>query len=80
MWVRAAAAWHDWQGAKFVRFGDNMRYVAVTDGDKVSAETQFGFSVNTYAVGDLVAVVDAVTESEINTLLVEYEATYDLDS
>lgn len=80
VWVRAAAAWHDWQGAKFVRFGDNMRYVAVTDGDKVSAETQFGFSVNTYAVGDLVAVVDAVTESEINTLLVEYEATYDLAS
>ncbi|KKX49927.1 hypothetical protein L950_0212995 [Sphingobacterium sp. IITKGP-BTPF85] len=78
VWVRAAAAWHDWQGAKFVRFGDNMRYVAVTDGDKVSAETQFGFSVNTYAVGDLVAVVDAVTESEIDTLLQEYEATYDL--
>lgn len=80
VWVRAAAAWHDWQGAKFVRFGDNMRYVAVTDGDKVSAETQFGFSVNTYAVGDLVAVVDAVTESEIDTLLQEYEATYDLAS
>lgn len=80
VWVRAAAAWHDWQGAKFVRFGDNMRYVAVTDGDKVSAETQFGFSVNTYAVGDLVAVVDAVTESEIDTLLQEYEATYNLAS
>ncbi len=78
VWVRAAAAWHDWQGAKFVRFGDNMRYVAVTDGDKVSAEGQFGFSVNTYAVGDLVAIVDAVTESEINTLLADYEATYDL--
>ncbi|MBB2949948.1 MULTISPECIES: L-arabinose isomerase [Sphingobacterium] len=78
VWVRAAAAWHDWQGAKFVRFGDNMRYVAVTDGDKVSAEAEFGFSVNTYAVGDLVAVVDAVTESEINMLLADYEATYDL--
>lgn len=78
VWVRAAAAWHDWQGAKFVRFGDNMRYVAVTDGDKVSAEAEFGFSVNTYAVGDLVAIVDAVTESEINALLADYEATYDL--
>jgi L-arabinose isomerase len=41
--------WHDWQGAKFVRFGDNMRYVAVTDGDKVEAEYKFGYSVNTTA-------------------------------
>src|SRR5687768_6092833 len=40
-WARAAAGWHDWQGAKFVRFGDNMRYVAVTEGDKVEAEYQF---------------------------------------
>lgn len=78
VWARAAAAWHDWQGAKFVRFGDNMRYVAVTDGDKVSAETQFGFSVNTYAVGDLVELINAVNESEVKTLLTEYEATYDL--
>ena len=46
-WARVAAGWHDWQGAKFVRFGDNMRYVAVTDGDKVEAEYKFGFSVNT---------------------------------
>ena len=49
----AAAGWHDWQGAKFVRFGDNMRYVAVTDGDKVEAEIKFGYSVNTHGVGDL---------------------------
>src|SRR6478735_10857449 len=53
-WARAAAAWHDWQGAKFVRFGDNMREVAVTEGDKVSAQMQFGYSVNGYGVGDLV--------------------------
>ena len=53
-WMRAARAWHDWQGAKFVRFGDNMRQVAVTEGDKVAAEMQFGFAVNGYGVGDLV--------------------------
>ena len=45
-WTRAAAAWHDWQGAKFARFGDNMREVAVTEGDKVSAQFKFGYSVN----------------------------------
>ena len=53
-WTRAAAAWHDWQGAKFCRFGDNMREVAVTEGDKVAAQIQFGYSVNGYGVGDLV--------------------------
>lgn len=78
VWARAAAAWQDWQGAKFVRFGDNMRYVAVTDGDKVSAETQFGFSVNTYAVGDLVQVIDQVTPEQIDALIQEYEQTYEL--
>jgi L-arabinose isomerase len=79
-WSRAAAAWHDWQGAKFVRFGDNMRYVAVTDGDKVEAELQFGFSVNTYGIGDLVAVINGVSDAEVNTLIDEYEATYDMDA
>jgi len=52
MWSRAAAGWHDWQGARFVRFGDNMRQVAVTEGDKVEAEYKFGYSVNTHGVGD----------------------------
>lgn len=78
VWARAAAAWQDWQGAKFVRFGDNMRNVAVTDGDKVAAETQFGFSVNTYAVGDLVAVIGQVGAQEIDDLLGEYERSYDM--
>lgn len=75
-WTRAAAGWHDWQGAKFVRFGDNMRFVAVTDGDKVEAELKFGFSVNTYGVGDLVAVINAVSEEAITALTDEYEVTY----
>ena len=66
-WSRAAAAaWHDWQGAKFCRFGDNMREVAVTEGDKVSAQMQFGFSVNGYGVGDLVKRVNEVTDEEID--------------
>jgi L-arabinose isomerase len=78
VWARAAAGWHDWQGAKFARFGDNMRYVAVTDGDKVEAESQFGFAVNTYAIGDLVEVINASTEAEIEVLVAEYEATYEL--
>jgi len=75
-WTRAAAGWYDWQGAKFVRFGDNMRFVAVTDGDKVEAELKFGFSVNTYGVGDLVAVINAISEESVSELIEEYEATY----
>jgi L-arabinose isomerase len=77
-WARAAAGWHDWQGAKFVRFGDNMRQVAVTEGDKVEAELQFGYSVNTHGVGDLVGVVNNVPDSTINELLADYETQYTL--
>ncbi len=79
-WTRAAAGWYDWQGAKFVRFGDNMRFVAVTDGDKVEAELKFGFSVNTYGIGDLVAVINSISDADINTLTEEYEATYTMDA
>jgi len=75
-WARAATAWHDWQGARFARFGDNMREVSVTDGDKVSAETTFGFSVNGYGVGDLVARMNDVTDAEVDQLCAVYEATY----
>ncbi|TZF86473.1 L-arabinose isomerase (plasmid) [Pedobacter sp. BS3] len=77
-WSRAAAGWHDWQGARFVRFGDNMRYVAVTDGDKVEAEITFGFSVNTHGIGDLAAVINRVNDREINELIAEYEDSYTL--
>ncbi len=75
-WSRVAAGWDDWQGAKFARFGDNMRFVAVTDGDKVEAETKFGFSVNTWGIGDLVSVVNSIGDGEIKTLIEEYEASY----
>jgi len=79
-WTRAAAAWYDWQGAKFVRFGDNMRFVAVTDGDKVEAELKFGFSVNTYGIGDLVQIINAVSDAAINELIDEYEAKYTMEA
>lgn len=75
-WSRAAAGWNDWQGARFVRFGDNMRYVAVTDGDKVEAELKFGYSVNTHGVGDLAKVINAISDKEIDTLTDEYEEKY----
>lgn len=77
-WCRAASGWKDWQGAKFVRFGDNMRNVAVTEGDKVEAEMKFGFSVNTYGVGDLVAEINRVNDEEIDLLIKEYTVSYDL--
>jgi L-arabinose isomerase len=77
-WTRAAAAWADWQTAKFVRFGDNMREVAVTDGDKVSAQMKFGFSVNTHGVGDLVKVVNAISEKEVDALCKTYADIYDM--
>jgi L-arabinose isomerase len=75
-WMRAALGWHDWQGAKFARFGDNMRDVAVTEGDKVAAELRFGFSVNSYGVGDLVERVDAVSDAETDRLISEYLERY----
>ena len=75
-WTRVAAGWYDWQGARFVRFGDNMRYVAVTEGDKVEAEMKFGFSVNTYGIGDLVRRINDVGDNAINDLLKEYNDSY----
>ena len=75
-WIRAAAAWHDSQGAKIARFGDNMRDVAVTEGDKVAAQIQLGYSVYGYGIGDLVSTVDQVTDVDIDALLVEYDDLY----
>jgi len=77
-WMRAAAGWNDWQGARFVRFGDNMRYVAVTDGDKVEAEMKFGYSVNTHGIGDLVKVINEVTDASVDTMMQEYANRYQL--
>lgn len=77
-WARVSVAKYKMQTMKVVRFGDNMRQVAVTDGDKVSAEMKFGFSVNTHAVGDLVQVINQISDAEIGKLIQEYEDTYDL--
>ena len=78
VWSRAAAGWNDWQGARFVRFGDNMRYVAVTDGDKVEAELKFGYEVNTHGIGDLVKVINETTDAETDKLCSEYQDRYKL--
>ncbi len=75
-WARVAAGWYDWQGAKFARFGDNMRFVAVTEGDKVEAELKFGYSVNTYGIGDLVEVINATSDAAVDQLIEEYNDSY----
>ncbi|MEI8140687.1 MAG: L-arabinose isomerase [bacterium] len=75
-WERAVRGWTDLQGAKFVRFGDNMREVAVTEGDKVAAEIRLGYSVNTHPVGDLVEVINAVSTKEITAQCAAYDAAY----
>ncbi len=80
VWTRAAAAWHDWQGAKVARFGDNMREVAVTEGNKVSAQIQLGYSVSGYGVGDLVEQIKSVSDRDLEELTGVYEELYDLPS
>ncbi|WP_369252716.1 L-arabinose isomerase [Geodermatophilus amargosae] len=77
-WARAAAAATAVRSLKLARFGDNMRDVAVTEGDKVEAEIRFGVSVNTWGVNDLVAVVEAVEDKEVDALVEEYGDLYDL--
>lgn len=76
VWARVACAWHDLQGARFARFGDNMREVAVTEGDKVEAQIKFGYSVNGYGVGDLVSYINKFQNGQIDSLVEEYEQKY----
>ena len=76
VWIRAALAWHDQQGARFARFGDNMREVAVTEGDKVEAQIRLGYAVNGYGLGDLAAYVAKVSAAELGTLLKTYDERY----
>jgi len=75
-WLRAASAWHDAQRLKIARFGDNMRKVAVTEGDKVEAEMRLGYSVNGYGVGDLVDRIKQVSDSDVDKLISHYEESY----
>jgi L-arabinose isomerase len=79
-WSRAACAWHDAQGARIARFGDNMRNVAVTEGDKVAAEMSFGCAVNGYGLGDLVGCLEEVGESAVDALVQEYDELYHVAS
>jgi L-arabinose isomerase len=76
VWTRVAAAWADAQGGKVARFGDNMREVAVTEGDKVEAQLRFGYSVNGYGIGDLVKRINEISDAAIDTLIGEYESRY----
>ncbi|MAX22990.1 MAG: L-arabinose isomerase [Phycisphaeraceae bacterium] len=77
-WMRAAAAWADSRQMKIARIGDNMRQVAVTEGDKVEAQLKFGYEVNGYGVGDLTKFIDAVTDQQIDQLCNEYADLYQL--
>src|SRR5450432_673564 len=79
-WARAATAWADAQGAKLARFGDNMREVAVTEGNKVTAQMQLGYDVYAYGVGDLVKYVNQATDSEVDQLVAEYSDIYEVAS
>jgi L-arabinose isomerase len=79
VWMRAACAWNDWQTMKVARFGDNMREVAVTEGDKVEAQRKFGYSVNGYGVGELVEYINNVSDNKIDSLVAEYQKTYNFD-
>ena len=78
IWARAAAGWDAAQHLSLARFGDNMRYVAVTEGDKTEAEIRFGASVNTWGINDLAQAIAQVTDAQIDELITEYLASYDV--
>lgn len=78
VWVRAAAALADSRGAKVARFGDNMRDVAVTEGDKVEAQIRFGYEVHGFGVGDLAVRVKAVADADIDAMIERYMEEYDV--
>ena len=78
IWTRAATALADTREMKIARFGDNMRNVAVTEGDKVAAQAQLGYAVFGYGVGDLAEKVNGVTDAQIEQLVKEYQNQYKL--
>lgn len=77
-WMRTAAAFAESRQLKVARFGDNMRQVAVTEGDKVEAEIRFGWTVNGYGIGDLVQRMQWVDEGDVNRLMSEYAELYEI--
>ena len=78
-WTRAACGWRECQQLKVARFGDSMREVAVTEGNKVSAQIQLGISVSGFGIGDLTAVIDQVTDPQVDALVAEYRHSYTAD-
>ena len=78
VWMRAACAWHDSQILRVARFGDNMREVAVTEGDKVEAQIRFGYDVHGFGIGDLVARVKDASDAEVDHTLADYDAQYEV--
>ena len=79
-WTRAALGWHESQNLKVARFGDNMRNVAVTEGDKVEAQRVFGYTVSGYGIGDLTDRMSAFSDAEVNKLVSEYREQYSIAS
>lgn len=77
-WTRVAAGWHVLQRTKVARIGDNMREVAVTEGDKVEAQIRFGFSVNGYGVGDVTKYIDGIQSADVDALVKEYADAYEM--
>ncbi len=77
-WMRSAVAYTAGTSLKVARFGDNMREVAVTEGDKVEAQIKFGWSINGYGIGDLVSRINSVSDSEIDKLMQEYDELYEI--
>ncbi|MCJ8007511.1 L-arabinose isomerase [Lederbergia wuyishanensis] len=78
-WMGTAVAFNESQNLKVARFGDNMRQVAVTEGDKVEAQIQLGWTVNGYGIGDLVERINSVTEQQVDELMTMYEDQYNID-
>ncbi|EGV7877145.1 L-arabinose isomerase [Enterococcus faecium] len=78
-WMDVAVAYNESFGIKVARFGDNMRNVGVTEGDKVEAQIQFGWTVDYFGIGDLVQVIDRVSDEEVNQLFEEYKELYTFD-
>jgi L-arabinose isomerase len=78
VWARAACAFNDARRARIARFGDNMREVAVTEGDKVAAQIQFGYSVNGYGMGDLVAFIERAADADVDALMAAYQEDYEV--
>lgn len=78
-WMRVAAAHEDARNMKVARFGDNMREVAVTEGDKVQAQIRFGYSVSGYGMGDLAAMRESYSDGDVSALTEEYEESYTMD-